>query len=153
LIFCVSSCSYDSSPCTWEQDPECAPSLLSLQASDRLYYLYQTLADTAEALGATPEGQAALQQAQQAQQQQADGGSSSSSASSGKGGGKGSSEPPPGQQLLLGEVLAALSDDLNTPLAVAALSGPLKLMNDLLHTKKVCLGALPRSLVADRGAV
>lgn len=35
-----------------------------------------------------------------------------------------------------GAVSAALGDDLNTPLAVAALSAPLKCINDLLTTKK-----------------
>ena len=34
------------------------------------------------------------------------------------------------------QVRAALADDLNTPAAVAALSAPLKALNDLLHTKK-----------------
>lgn len=38
---------------------------------------------------------------------------------------------------LLAEVEAALRDDLNTPAAVAALSGTLKALNDLLTTKKV----------------
>ena len=38
------------------------------------------------------------------------------------------------------EVLEALTDDLNTPLAVAAMSAPLKAMNDLLHTKKAGRG-------------
>ncbi len=32
---------------------------------------------------------------------------------------------------------AALCDDLNTPQAVALLSDPLKMLNDLLHTRKV----------------
>lgn len=36
---------------------------------------------------------------------------------------------------LLSEVLQALADDLNTPSAVSALSGPLKTINDLLTTK------------------
>lgn len=34
-------------------------------------------------------------------------------------------------------VEAALCDDLNTPVAIAALSEPIKVMNDLLYTKKV----------------
>jgi len=34
-----------------------------------------------------------------------------------------------------GAVNAALRDDLNTPLAIACLSEPLKAMNDLLFTK------------------
>ena len=33
-------------------------------------------------------------------------------------------------------VEGALLDDMNTPQAIAALSGPLKAMNELLHTKK-----------------
>ena len=36
------------------------PTCLHPQASDRVYYLYQALADTEEALASTPEGQAAL---------------------------------------------------------------------------------------------
>ncbi|GAB4823355.1 hypothetical protein N2152v2_010401 [Parachlorella kessleri] len=119
------------------------------EASDRLYYLYQSIADTAEALQSTPEGQAALQHAQQAAQQplhiqqaeqlskQQPEPNGTSSSSKGKGGASAAAaaEAATGQQVYL-EVLAALSDDLNTPLAVAALSSPLKLVNDLLHTKK-----------------
>lgn len=122
------------------------------EASDRVYYLYQTLADMAGALGATPEGQQALAEAQQ----QLGAASSSSEpaaaaaaaavtgegpAAGGKGGGKGGSKggkpagPSPGVQLLA-EVEAALADDFNTPLAIAAFSAPLKVANDLLHTKK-----------------
>jgi hypothetical protein len=33
---------------------------------------------------------------------------------------------------------SSMADDLCTPVAIAALSEPLKLMNDLMHTKKVC---------------
>lgn len=36
------------------------------------------------------------------------------------------------------EFLASMSDDLHTPVALAAMSDPLKMMNDLLHTRKVC---------------
>lgn len=124
--------------------------IIPLQASDRLYYLYQTLADTEEALGSSPEGQAALQAAQQRllQQQQPAASGSGSSSSSAKGAKKKGAAAEAGAgsgaegEALLAEVVAALSDDLNTPLAVAALSAPLKLMNDLLHTKKV--GLLPQ---------
>ena len=121
-----------------------------MQASDRLYYLYQTLADTQEALAASPEGQAALQQAaqQQLSQWQQAGASGSSDGGSSSGGAKSKGKAaaaaavaagPAGEDgaALLAEVLGALSDDLNTPLAVAAFSAPLKAMNDLLHTKKV----------------
>ena len=89
------------------------------EASDRAYYLYQAVADIQEALGATPEGRAALE---------------SSAAAAG-------AAPPP----LLRDVHAALGDDLNTPLAVAALSTPLKEANDLLTTKagKKAPGRLP----------
>ncbi|KAF3638458.1 putative cysteine--tRNA ligase, cytoplasmic-like isoform X2 [Capsicum annuum] len=34
------------------------------------------------------------------------------------------------------EVLSSISDDLHTPVALAAMSDPLKLINDLLHTRK-----------------
>ncbi|CAH9141140.1 unnamed protein product [Cuscuta epithymum] len=34
------------------------------------------------------------------------------------------------------ELLTSLSDDLHTPVALAAMSDPLKMMNDLLHTRK-----------------
>lgn len=37
---------------------------------------------------------------------------------------------------LVETVLHALADDLNTPLAIGAISQPLKILNDLLHTKK-----------------
>ena len=83
-----------------------------LQASDRAYYLYQTLADIADALGSSPEGQAALAAAQAQLAGSSPGGE------------------------LLAEVQAALADDFNTPLAVAAFSAPLKAANDLLQTKK-----------------
>ena len=137
----------------------------ALQASDRLYYLYQTLADAAELLSASPEGQAALaeaqqlleastsagapqqqaqqqeqqQQQQQAEQQQQQQLAGSGGKGGGNGGGKGSkgkAAASPGAELLA-EVLAALADDINTPLAIAALSAPLKTANDLLHTKAV----------------
>lgn len=93
----------------------CTPASMVPQASDRVYYLCQALADAADALSSSPDGQAALAEAQ--------------------------AQPAPaqGQVQLLGEVEAALLDDLNTPAAVAALSAPLKALNDLLHTKKVRL--------------
>jgi len=76
----------------------------ALEASDRVYYIYQALVDAAEALEGQPAPPASA----------ADG---------------------PGEDLIR-EVHAALADDLNTPSAVAALSGPVKAMNDLMHTKK-----------------
>ncbi|PSC76096.1 cysteine-tRNA cytoplasmic isoform X1 [Micractinium conductrix] len=82
------------------------------EASDRVYYLYQTLADIGEAVAATPEGQAALAEAAQ----------------------RLAGDSPGGE--VLAEVRGALADDLNTPLAMAAFSAPLRAANDLLQTKK-----------------
>lgn len=119
----------------------------TLQASDRVYYLYQTVADIEDALSSTPEGAAALedarrqlgaaapQQARQAQQQQPEAGGKA-----GKKKAAAMAASSPGVELL-GEVRAAMADDFNTPLAIAALSAPLKAANDLLHTKQVrCAG-------------
>lgn len=147
--------------------------VLLVQASDRLYYLYQTIVDTQEALAGIPEGEQLMQRAQQALPLAfgANMNKSSDTAESGDGagpsngsgnGGKGTSKGAAGKakqpgdwegeagdhgRELVREVVLALSDDLNTPVAVAALSAPLKLMNDLLHTKKVghragCCGCL-----------
>ena len=49
--------------------------------------------------------------------------------------GKEAAERDPGAALMK-EAFSGLADDLNTPLAVAALSAPLKAVNDLLQTKK-----------------
>ncbi|KAL4431628.1 hypothetical protein ABPG77_001470 [Micractinium sp. CCAP 211/92] len=117
------------------------------EASDRVYYLFQTLADMAEALAASPEGQQALAEAQQQLRGGSNGSEPAAAAAAGgeaapvgKAGGKGGkggkpAGPSPGAQLLA-EVEAALADDFNTPLAIAAFSAPLKAANDLLHTKK-----------------
>lgn len=91
----------------------CVP---GLQASDRVFYLYQTLADMGAVLDGGEEGQAALAAARQQL-------AAPAAAASGSG--------------LLAEVQAALTDDVNTPLAIAAFSAPLKSANDLVHTKKV----------------
>ncbi len=80
------------------------------QASDRLYYVYQTLQDAEAALTAAA---AAGEQVSVATEQHSNG------------------------TKLLKSVEASLCDDLNTPQAFAALSEPLKTLNDLLHTKKV----------------
>ena len=80
---------------------------MQVQASDRVYYVHQTLVDAEAALvpsgtsNGTPE--------------------------------EDSSE----SQGIVKSVQAALCDDLNTPQAIASLSEPLKTLNDLLHTKKV----------------
>lgn len=75
------------------------------QASDRLYYVFQTLQDAMDAL--------ARNEVPGASQKQRE------------------------SSALLATVEASLCDDLNTPQAIAALSEPLKTLNDLLHTKKV----------------
>ncbi len=79
------------------------------EASDRLFYLYQTLHDA----------QAVLCEADEAEDQ---------------------GPPSPADETvkgaLLDEVTSALSDDLNTPLVLAAFSPALKTLNDLMHTKK-----------------
>ncbi len=76
-----------------------------LQASDRLYYVFQTLQDAKDALAGDEVPLA--------------------------------SEEHIASSALLATVEASLCDDLNTPQAIAALSEPLKTLNDLLHTKKV----------------
>ncbi|KAL2630897.1 hypothetical protein R1flu_015583 [Riccia fluitans] len=76
-------------------------------ASDRIYYLYQTLADSVEFLNDTSsESQPASKEVQDC------------------------------VKAMKSTFFTAMSDDLLTPVAVAAFSEPLKLMNDLLHTKK-----------------
>lgn len=122
-----------------------------MQASDRVYYLYQTMADIAEVLSSSPEGAAALEDAQRqvtsaaappkAQQQAAEASAQQQQEPAGKAGKAGkkaaaAAASSPGVELLA-EVRAALADDFNTPLAIAALSAPLKAANDFLHTKKV----------------
>eukprot|EP00887_Chlorella_sp_A99_P006630 scaffold3.g6630.t1 len=106
------------------------------EASDRLYYLYQTLADTAAALAdvASANGSSSSSSTATSSSSSSSSSSSAAAASSSVGGGVGVGGGP-GEELLA-EVLAALADDLNTPLAVAAMSTPLKAMNDLLHTKQ-----------------
>jgi cysteinyl-tRNA synthetase len=121
------------------------------EASDRVFYIYETLASVAHALAAAGEaGAAAAAAADNAVSLQAaaaalaagGGGSSadSSSKAAGKGGGKGGAAAAEAAALAVGGevvagVVAGLLDDLNTPGCVAALSGPLKAINDLLSTK------------------
>ncbi|BDA41580.1 Cysteine-tRNA ligase [Coccomyxa sp. Obi] len=80
------------------------------EASDRLYYVFQTLQDAKEALAAA--AVAASNEVPVASEEHLEG------------------------STLLATVEASLCDDLNTPQAIAALSEPLKTLNDLLHTKK-----------------
>jgi cysteinyl-tRNA synthetase len=91
------------------------------EASDRMFYIYQTLADADAAVAADPSAGAAPP----------------SDA-------KPKKAPPPGPAELAmalatdlpSAVATALDDDLNTPQALAALSAPLKAANDLLSTKQ-----------------
>ena len=89
------------------KDVTCSFSPVHAQASDRVYYVHQTLADAEAALV-------------------------SSEASSGA-----SEQDCSESQGIVRAIEAALCDDLNTPQAIALLSEPLKNLNDLLHTKKV----------------
>jgi cysteinyl-tRNA synthetase len=83
-------------------------------ASGRLFYIYQTLADVEAALAAGGPGlEKGLAWA-----------AAGLAAGTGPGGAAAAA------------AATALADDLNTPSAVAALSGPLKTANDLVHTKK-----------------
>jgi cysteinyl-tRNA synthetase len=91
------------------------------EASDRLYYLYQTLVESKDALV-----DARAKDAETAGET------------------KPKPKPPTGIAAegieLAAETTAAvdsaLADDLNTPLAIASLSAPLKTLNDLVSTKK-----------------
>eukprot|EP00891_Asterochloris_glomerata_P001720 jgi/Astpho2/1720/fgenesh1_pm.00032_%23_20_t len=76
------------------------------EASDRLFYFYQTLLDCHSALEQLgSEAEQAQIEAQKHLQ-------------------------------LYGQALQGLCDDLNSPVALSTLSGPLKQLNDLIHTKK-----------------
>lgn len=44
-------------------------------------------------------------------------------------------------------VLTSMSDDIHTPVVLAALSDPLKIINDLLHTRKVLDIAVARFIL------
>ncbi|GLI60357.1 hypothetical protein VaNZ11_002480 [Volvox africanus] len=128
------------------------------EASGRFYYVTQARADVVEALraagpdgeravaearallclpGCRPEGQTAANTATPQPQPPT---SASVASSDGRKGlaaaaAAAASSPPPVGLALVSEVLAALADDLNTPAAVGALSGPLRTINDLLTTK------------------
>jgi len=104
------------------------------EASDRVYYVYQTLADVAALLAEAGEaGAAAVEAAAAAVTTPA-----AAAAAAGGGGaaaaGKSVSAASVGVDLL-GAVLCGLCDDLNTPQSVSVLSAPLKAINDLLTTK------------------
>lgn len=86
--------------------PAHQPSLC--QASARLYYLANSMVEAREVIAADAEGAAHEQHAQDSLQ----------------------------QSPILAACMAALADDLNTPAALAALSQPLREINDALYTRK-----------------
>lgn len=86
---------------------------LRMQANDRVYYVFQTLVDTEQAL--------------QAYDEQKETSSESNSAAKGH---------AYGAPAFLDEVRDLLHDDLNTPSALAALSTPLRELNELLTTRR-----------------
>ena len=110
------SCSHYSTSISVKEADCLIHSLVHSQASDRVYYVHQTLADAEGAL------------------------LSSDACSS-------APEHSSDSQGIIRSVEAALSDDLNTPQAIALLSEPLKSLNDLLHTKKVRASFLQGFLV------
>lgn len=81
-------------------------------ASDRSYYVYQTLADAEAVLVAA-----------------GDAGATATAAVSAAGCAVGVGAE------LVSSVVAGLLDDLNTPVCISALSAPLKAVNDLMTTK------------------
>jgi len=127
------------------------------EAADRLYYVYQALADADAALAeAAAEAAEAAAAAAVAPAATAATDGASSNADNGGGGGKKkkaapatAAAPPPSPAEALAAVLAgqcpggalasaasaALADDLGAPAAVGALSPALKALNDLLHTR------------------
>jgi cysteinyl-tRNA synthetase len=108
------------------------------EASDRVYYVYQTLADVAAVLSDAGEaGAAAMQAAATAVTPAAAAAAAAGAAATGR------AAPPAKKGVgseavgleLVAAVLGGLCDDLNTPQSVSALSAPLKAINDLLTTK------------------
>lgn len=87
------------------------------ESSERAYYLYQTIADVRKELSKAPEA-------------------SNSFASDNAVGGKAQEQALQEGETISQAVAHALADDLNTPLAIGAISQPLKVLNDFLHTRK-----------------
>ena len=95
------------------------------EASDRLYYIYQTIADIQDHLDEIGEdGVLARNQAKSI--------ASEKPKVNVKKANSGEQEAAE----LFSDVMNAMADDLNTPAAIAALSSPMKHLNELLHTKK-----------------
>jgi hypothetical protein len=131
------------------------------EASDRLYYVYQTLADVDAALREAGEAGAAAAAAAGGSGDAPEPAAASSKGKGGKGSDKGAAAAAAaaaaaGAEVVDG-VLAGLLDDLNTPASVAVLSGPLKAVNDLLTTKAGrknphrCVGAGAHRARGDEG--
>lgn len=87
------------------------------EASERSFYLYQTMADVRRELLQDPVTGYSLTTTCEVERRAEEEASKEGIA-------------------LVETVLHALADDLNTPLAIGAISQPLKILNDLLHTKK-----------------
>jgi cysteinyl-tRNA synthetase len=83
------------------------------EASDRLYYLFQTLRDMDDVLSADNSFDSKELKDLRNEALKSDPGAS-----------------------LLAELYESLADDLNTPVAIAVLSSGLKAINDLMHTKQ-----------------
>ncbi|PNH03719.1 Cysteine--tRNA ligase [Tetrabaena socialis] len=107
------------------------------EASARLYYVIQARADVLDALRAAGrDGELAVAEAVAVV------GGTTAPVAKAPASAPGKKPPPAAAgasaasgSSLLAEVLTALADDLNTPAAVGALSGPLRTINDLLTTK------------------
>jgi cysteinyl-tRNA synthetase len=98
------------------------------EASDRVYYVYQTLDDAAALLaGAGEPGAAALKAAAEAVTPAAAAALAAAGDAAAAAGSSGVD--------VVAAVLSGLCDDLNTPQSVSALSAPLKSLNDLMTTK------------------
>jgi cysteinyl-tRNA synthetase len=108
------------------------------EASDRVYYVYQTLDDAAALLATAGEpGAAALKAAAEAVTPAAAAAAlaaAGDAAAAGGGSSGGGSSASVGVDVVAA-VLSGLCDDLNTPQSVSALSAPLKALNDLMTTK------------------
>lgn len=87
------------------------------ESSERTYYLYQTIADARKELSEVPDV-------------------NDSSTSNPRIDGKAQKQALQEGESISEAVADALADDLNTPLAIGAISQPLKVLNDLLHTRK-----------------
>jgi cysteinyl-tRNA synthetase len=102
------------------------------EASDRVYYVYQTLDDVSALLASAGAAGAAARQAAAAAVTPA--AAAVAAAAGGAAAAAGGAPEAVGVELVAA-VLTSLCDDLNTPQSVSVLSAPLKAINDLLATK------------------